>query len=646
MPIWARARMWRFTRSEVYSRVDTCGLDKTKFEDLGVLVAGNTLEGLLTIPHQARPGANSFLVRPKQMEAWVAALPMANIGESARQLYTTLREMNRVIISPQDRFKSLETLCAPLQVVTDTLKKHYIRQNLPLSPKNQKIAELAIQLNSEMAIGYKSVIEDKLEKGLSRLNTKMIGTSIHRAMHFLSNVLLCSYQIYIQHPENTWLELNRLYLFAEEKQLHARAIKEAPSMKGAAGNTQNSSIEDNYKQILLLALANPYCLRQHITGAVFKALENWASYCRILPYSANKEFILVNLNSDAAPGFFSDGGDTNPTFCRSIDASEMSNVVSDNLLLQTAGDTGIPEEVLKRLVLAWRGGARRLFSRSASNNEIAITLGLSATHHYIDEILRPQQTSDDHLGDAAGADSPNDSMELDMTAHYTSTPVFGISNIDDHTPDVWDPDYTYRASNPSYSMSATEEDDQRRKDALFTPVNCTGINESAGGYCLLGRVEYDKDSRRVQVGELVGLHDNKSDPKQFSIGIIRRIKSWNNGLELGIQKLAPSAKAIATAAIPKDGQQKKYNRSLLLPELGSINQATTIITHAMQREGDSIIANIDGQKSVIQLTKVLESTGVFAQFEFCEIKSERPQESKEDMPTIADEGFDDVWSVL
>ena len=608
-------------------------------------MAGNTLAGLLTIPHQTPPGAGTFLTRPKQVETWVTTLPMANIGESARQLYKTLREMNRMTLAPQDRFKSLELICAPLQVVTEALKKHYIHQNLPLSPKNQKIAELAIQLNTEMAIGYKSVIRDKLSKGLTRLNAKVVGTSIHRAMHFLSNVLLCAYQIYIQHPENTWLELNRLYLFAEENNLHSKPLKAAPGL-----DMHSSTIENNYKQILLLALANPYGLRQHITGAVFRALKNWTVYCHILPFSANREYMLINLNSDAAPGFFCDGSNVNPVFCRSIDTTEMGNIFSNNQLPQTAGDTEIPEEVLKRLILAWRGGARRVFSRSASNNEITITLGLSATHHYIDEILRPQQVVPEKDEGATQPDSthrsPNDSMELDISAHYTSTPVFGISNIDDHTPDVWDPDYTYRASNPTYSMSPSEEDEQRRREALFTPVNCTGINESAGGFCLLGRVEYDKDSRRVQVGELVGLHDNEADPKQFSIGVIRRIKSWNNGLELGIQKLAPSAQAIATAAIPKDGQYKKYNRSLLLPDLSGINQPATIITHAMQREGDKLFTKVNGQKSLIQLTRELESTGVFAQFEFTEIEDKDHPANEQSLPDNTDEDFADVWSVL
>ncbi|HEB92921.1 MAG TPA: hypothetical protein ENI94_05540 [Gammaproteobacteria bacterium] len=619
-------------------------------------MAGNTLEGLLTIPHQLQPGSDSFPTRPKQVETWVASLPMANIGECARQIYTALGEMNRLIISPQDRFKSLETLRPPLFVITETLKKHYIRQNLPLSPRNQKIAELAIQLNSEMAMGYKSVIEDTLAKSFSRLKMKSIGISIHRAMHYLSNMLLCAYQIYIHHPENTWLELNRLYLFAEENQLHDKKIKDVV----AENDTPGSTIEDNYKQILLLALANPYGLRQHITGAIFKALREWAPACRILPFSGCEEIegcTSINLNSDAAPGFFCDDGATNPVFCRHVDTSEMTRVISNGILSQGSGNNGIPDEVLKRLALTWGGKSRRAFSRTTSNNKITITLGLSATHHYIDEILRPLRVgvrslcadTIENINVQPVLGTPNDSMELDRPALYTSTPVFGISNIDDHTPDIWDPDYTYRASNATYSMSANEEDDRRRKEALFTPVDCKGVNESAGGYCLLGRVEYDKDSRRVQVGELVGLNDDTSDPKQFSIGIIRRIKSWKNGLELGIQKLAPCAEAIATAAIPKDGETKKYNRSLILPELSGIKQPATIITHAWQREGDNIITNIHGQKAFISLNKMLESTGVFAQFEFTVLESEdTPADKTHSTQNAAqkEKGFDDVWSIL
>jgi len=615
-------------------------------------VAGNSLEGLLSIPQQMPPQSGSFDTRPKRVEAWVAALPMAHVGESARRLYTALREMNRLTLSAQDRLKNLEILRAPHYQIAEALKRHYTNQPLPLSPKNHKVAELAIQLNSEMAMGYKSVIEDTLGRsGFSRLKAKVLTTAVHRSIRYLSNVLLGAYQLYIHHPENTWLELNRLYLFAEEHQLHKKLVKDHVVDEALL----DSTIADNYKQILLLALANPYRLRQPIMEAVYLALRDWAPHCHIQPFkpcAAGDSCTSINLNTDAAPGFFIKDNNADPQLCRTIDTSDLIRQVGDHMLPH--GNEGIPQEVLKRLIQAWNGKSHRAFSRTPRNDDITITLGLSATHHYIDEVLRPLRAGSRSL--CAGTidriqlaqpvlGNPDDSMELDRPAMYTSTPVFGISNIDDHTPDVWDPDYTYRATNPSYSMTAREEDDQRRKEALFSPVNCKGINESAGGYSLLGRLEYDADSRRVQVGELVGLNEPVGEEHQFSIGVIRRIKSWNNGLELGIQKLAPCAEAIATAVPPKDGEEKKYNRSLILPELGGIDQPATIVTHAWQREGDLLITNIHGQKAMIELTRMLESTGVFAQFQFHVLEDDdRPRKTPVDGEN--NDEFESVWSTL
>jgi len=101
-------------------------------------VASNMYEELLNIPEQSKPTSGSFDPRPKQVEAWVASLPMANIGESARLIYTTLCEINRLSMPAHDRYKSMELLRKPVYQITEVLKTHYISQNLPLSPKKSK----------------------------------------------------------------------------------------------------------------------------------------------------------------------------------------------------------------------------------------------------------------------------------------------------------------------------------------------------------------------------------------------------------------------------------------------------------------------------------------------------------------------------
>jgi hypothetical protein len=617
-------------------------------------VVSNTPEGLLDIPEQSKPASDSFDARPKQVEAWIATLPMANTGETARHIYSALREMNRLQVPEHDRYKSLELLRGPLYQITEVLKKHYINQNLPLSPKNQKIAELAIQLNSEMAIGYKSVIHDKLSKTFSRLSNKTLGICIHRAIRYLSNVLLCSYQIYIQHPENVWLQVHRLYLYAESHNLHNALVKDHV----APDAMLDSSISDIYKQILLLALSGPYRLRQHITENVYKTLEPWAQKARILPYGEINDdsyAFNISMNTDAAPGYFRDDGTANPAFCRTVDTSELVQSMSNSMLGEGETLGKIPDDVQKRLVLTWSGKSHRTFPRTSKNNEIAITLGLSATHHYIDEIIRPLlkdpsatcPTATDALqtGDPLPDEDDTDEIALDQRARYTSTPVFGISNLDDHTPDVWDPDFTYRANNPTYEFGSSDESADKASLYANTPLPCKGINESAGGYCLLGYLVYGKDSQKVQVGELVGIRDNlETNSTQLGIGIIRRIKNWKNGLELGIQKLAPCADAIAVSIVPTDDTTEKYQRSLVLPRLAGIDQPATLITHAWHQTNDQLIANTHGHRTRIQLTKQLESTGVFSQFEFTVLDTSK--ETKAQPISDTDEGFDTVWKLI
>lgn len=621
-------------------------------------MAGNTPKGLLNIPEQSKSTTDSFDTRPKQVEAWVNALPMANIGESARRVFSAVQEMNRLKVSSHDRFKVMEILRTPAYHITEALKKHYANQNLPLSPKNQKISELAVRLNSEMALGYKCFIDDKLGASFSLLSNKTLTMSIHRAIRYLSDVLLCAYQIYIQHPEHTWLQIHRLYLYAEENQLHTAIIKDYMVTE----TRLDSSIADLYKQILLLALAGPYRLRQHVTEAVYNALEAWLVDCRILPYGeipAGNYAFTINMNTDAAPGYFLDDGNANSVFCRTIDTSELASAISNSLRtsLDTSGSHSghIPEDVQKRLLMTWSGKSHRHFSRTPKSNEIAITLGLSATHHYIDEIIRPLQKNSNSTcatatealqNNSAKATLDDDGLALDDPANYTSTPVFGISNLDDHTPDIWDPDFTFRANNPSNSFQSGDEDSLQRKAALYSPLSCKGVNESAGGYCLLGYLAYDKDAHKVQVGELVGIRDNMdSNSTRLSIGVIRRIKNWKNGLELGIQKLAPCADAIATATPPKDGISEKYQRSLVLPELPGIDQSATLITHAWHQVNDSLTINIHGYRTRIELSKQIENTGVFSRFEFNVLENVDTQPAQPDNSTSNNE-FDDVWTII
>lgn len=624
-------------------------------------MTGSKLSGLFNIPPQEKPGRTAFDTRPRAVESWVTTLPMANSGESARRIYTALREMNRLAISDSDRFKALEAFRQPVAHLTRVMKKHFVNQNLPLSPKSQKVAELAIQLQSEMALGYMCVIHDRLNKTFALPETHRLTTCVHRAIRYLSNILLFSYQIYIQHPEHVWLQIHRLYLYSEGAGLHNTMINDLNDRDAVTSST----IPSLYKQALLLALAGPYRLRQRIIDFVYNALELWAPKCRIyklgeVPDTAGDESIFtINLNSDSAPGYFREESQfTNPVYSRLVDTGSLINILRAAIHAPETNDHLIPADILRSLLASWSGQSHRNFTRSPNTNNLTITLGLSATHHYIDEILRPMLSNP--AGNCPAATEPlhssastivlQNQVELDDPARYTSTPVFDISRIDDHTPDIWDPDYTYRATNratnPIYSSRPSEiEAKSRRKQSLYAPLACKAVNESAGGYCLLGFLEYSKDAPKVQVGELVGIIDRVDMANtSLSLGIVRRIKNWKKGLELGIQKLAPCVDAIATAVIGPQGEYSKYHRSLALPEMSGLNQPATIITHTRNKVGDKLVANVNGVLTKIVLTTQLEDSGVFTQFEYRVI--DEPDDGMRQAGDGSPEEFESVWNIL
>jgi len=55
---------------------------------------------------------------------------------------------------------------------------------------------------------------------------------------------------------------------------------------------------------------------------------------------------------------------------------------------------------------------------------------------------------------------------------------------------------------------------------------------------------------------------------------------------------------------------------LLLPELRTVNLPETLITPSLYQVGDELCIDVENRRSRVRLTKVVESTGSFAQYQF------------------------------
>ncbi len=618
--------------------------------------------GVLRIPEQQDAGLNGFDPRPRHIEQWINGLPRADIGEMARLVYKGLHELNRVKVPDSDRFQIAELFREPVQHLAMTLKKHYIGLPFPLARKKQRVALLARELQAEMAIAYKIVIEHKLANGVSRLDHKVLGQAIHRALYYLSQVLLRCYQIYIPPPNNVWREIHRLYLYAQETNLHATVIKNQ-----IGEHSFDSTIASLYKQLLLLSLAGPYRLRQSDIETINTMLVDWELFAvinEIIDPEQQTGMCSLNLNGDDPPGYLTLCSDLNINYCRVLDTAPLIEVVGQHIVagipVHAPGALGrtnkLSVELLRRLVLTWGGMAKRNFSRATKNSNILVTLGLGTLHHFIHDALH-QETHDRIIDDIDTATAPVtpalDLVPLDSAmgkhAHAKSRlagkPVYGVHHVTSKKNDPWNPLVQLQTTHGVRPPGAG--------DAAAAPIQyhfhiCSTVNESAGGFCLVWLPVEGTDNAGLSalVGELIGMQEmDEPNKSRWSIGVVRWMKSRDGKqLELGIQKLAPYAIAAAVRQ-ERTGKTRTFQPALVLPEIKNADQPVTLIAPNVYDAGDTLSLSIDSDKKTIQITKVLETTGAFAHYQFKDLKHPgRTRDSGDEDEHKGD--FENVWSSL
>ncbi|MAT66309.1 MAG: hypothetical protein CMN57_11775 [Gammaproteobacteria bacterium] len=595
------------------------------------------------LPTRTPPGATSFDTRPAQLEQWINQLPILNTGETTRQLFSALIEMNQLDIGAQQRFRALELLRPSIINVLLAMQKHYVGQPLPLADKGRKVLELSEALLNQLATGYRICVADEDARSVLRKDKKLLTTAIHRALSALSECLLRAYLVYAPCPSGLWRTVHQLYSQAEE-----RSLVHAP-VRLDDDEAVADTISGAYKQLLLLALTSPYRLRQGEVGAIYAVLRQWAEHVSLEDYVQPRspdQIFITSLDSDDPPTYLVlRHQNYHRRNCRLLDTAELAEVTQSELdALQHNGarNTSLQAGTLRRLMLAWGVMPKRRFSRSEQGSKARVAIGLSAVHHFI----------------SGGETFDAGSGGLEERARFTAAEP---GEPREEAPDVWDLRATQRWQTDEFTVrmfELAEDTDEAAADAPEPTAAGTEaaysthvwrlVNASAGGYCLLWD---SRDSTDAQVGELIGIHetvDDDTDPAQLALGIIRWMKCPpGKGAELGVQMLSPGAVSVATRVI-RAGREMHFMRSLLLPEIRQINQPASLITPTLPYQaGDQVELNSHGKLVRVRLNKLLENTGSFCQFQFTALEEiDRATEPDPEHPTMSPADFESLWKEI
>lgn len=553
---------------------------------------------------------------PQYARAWLASLPLADSAELAREIYQALYTLNRQYLDATRRFELMELYTSPVASVTSALESYFTRTALPLTSKKRQLAEFIRQLHMEMAYGYKGCLRD-IEKQRLRWGKKTLRTrSLERAMHYLGEVLLHSYQVYMPYPPNVWREIHTVYRYAGEHNLANDVVEMAAPISA------KTTLAHDYIRILLLGLSNPYQLPQNECRQVQRFLTHWGAKAALrdkLEASQTAGHFLIDLTTDSPPVPFP--GDVQFQSSRDLsmlDAVELLRTIQFFIQRLQKGDSartlslGVDSldsvciEMLLRMLRSWGLIPRRQYSRIQRSGPVFMCAGIQALHFFTsgqkpfsppvmedrgdiadDRLILPARIEQDI---AREADRDEDFIALDepVGPRETSSPA--------------------EASESSMASSGAYR------------VDCWQIKDA--GPKGLQLVRQGSSHTYVRVGDVIGIQQ-MDEIGRWSVAVVRWMKSpVANNLEIGVELLASDAKPVAVAPV-RTASEREYQPALLLPAIETLHRpATLLLPRGAFASGSNLAVVEAAGVRTVRLLQRLEHTNVFELNVFADMLAE------------------------
>jgi len=578
------------------------------------------------------------------VKRWLSGLPKANLGETARQLYQAMLELNKLRTTVQIRLQLLELLRPEIHFVCRELERYFINQPIVLGERPRKVASLCQALHNHLAIGYKLIsVELAPQDGRERL--QLFTISLQRAIRSLCAMLVRSTQLYSPTPVGLWLELHQLYAIAAAHGVHRTLVRDDLGYR-----VKGLSAEQSYIVALMIGSARCNQMRQQNIAQLAQLLEPWSALVRLQSAQSPSSLFGVSSRIDGPPRYRSMFAAEERADLLGIDPHGLVRAIQRHLQLPPgapedetlAVPEGLSLDLLQQVSAAWGDISERSFQRTPTQGSMKLCIGMSALHYYL-----------------AGRRQFGELLKRPDAARSA---VFKLNNA---APDVWSVAFDAQAINedgilPSDHiefvrpvMATTEDEDKDEpvtppSDDCFPTFEVQRVDHSPGGFCLSWS---DEVPAQLQAGELLGLQDVTS--QTWSVAVVRWIRQVRgSGPQMGVELIAPSAQPCGLRLLRKTEQGSEYLRALLLPEISVISHPATLIVPRLPfQEGQKVQINQNGDEHRALLRRRQTGTSSYNQFEYqlvglAAVPQETSFTAQGAKAALRGEDFDSLWNTL
>jgi hypothetical protein len=543
---------------------------------------------LRATPERHAPTAGAFVTEPRALRSWVAALPLANFGATAKLLLDGLRQINRMRVDAVQRLEALEVLRHPVAQLAALTDKQIVGASFPLPPQKVELGALALEFQSELAQGYRIALAELCAPSgnVPFMRSKQVAIAGVRALEHGAELLAKAYLVYRTPPAGAWQALHDVYRFMTMVRFDDRPVEDP--LVGSAITARLA-----YAHALLLALANPYRYTQRELQEVVAFTRTVAPYCELRAGDVEGD-LAMSTDCDHGPGYLPEERGQGDLEVLSIRLKPLLDFVASQIDMLPPGARvatfrlrgGAPVQIdidlVRRLVDGWTATGERTHARLGGGYSLDTVLGLHDLHY----VLAGNEDFESFLRRVRGQ-------------------AISLSESDRMA---------------SWAISASES-------ARATRLAARVLDQSLGGYRLVWERGPGGETVRARIGELVGLAlpEQGDIAPDWMIGAIRWIRIDDQGrVDAGIELLSRRALPVGVRPIDEAGAHASI-RGLLLTSLRPDETGpTSLITPGLFERASSSIelsipADPQGRPAPARTERVrgmglIETTGIYLRF--------------------------------
>ncbi|QZA78213.1 hypothetical protein K4H28_01975 [Deefgea tanakiae] len=231
----------------------------------------------------------------KSATVMMKELPESDILQAQIEIIKALQQINsNPRTNIKERFKTIPYLDEKARSLQDHLVAIYQGNALDDGATPKQVLPTLLAFWNDMGDGYRLCIKQATQNAPRGLDKELQLFTLRGLMYF-SEQARWAYLRYMEMDSRTWRNLNRLYLFAEQKGFATQPLQPYP-------NAEITDIRREFMQLLMLSLAIPEKLQPAQIDLVTQWLKRWASRVDLeSQIKPNRQLFAINIAGSTPP---------------------------------------------------------------------------------------------------------------------------------------------------------------------------------------------------------------------------------------------------------------------------------------------------------------------------------------------------------